>query len=95
MSDSQRDPLNLFLLEAGSIPLFVLLKVIDNNFCIIKKKIQERVHLAIRAATTGSGSALLKVLRDTGWERKTRETIPHVYTPAHKWKRNKRNYEKH
>ena len=27
------------------------------------------VHLAFRAATTGYSSALLKVLRDTGWER--------------------------
>ena len=33
------------------------------------KKTKHSVHLAFRAATTGYSSALLKVHRDTGWER--------------------------
>ena len=46
------------------------------------------IHLAFRGATTGSGSAFLRVPRER-WERKwlTRKTLARgVYTPAHKWK---------
>ena len=33
----------------------------------------DSVHLAFKKATIGSGSALLKVGRDTGWEREKRK----------------------
>ena len=46
------------------------------------------IHLAFRGITTSSGSALLRVLRDTMWKRKgqTRKISPGVqgvYSPAY------------
>jgi len=44
------------------------------------------MHIGLRGATTGSGSALLRVFRDTGRERengKLEKLLPGVYTPLH------------
>ena len=44
------------------------------------------IHLAFLGATTGSGSVLLRVLRDTGWERENCKLEKLKGSVREKWK---------